>query len=494
MALQFSRYSWVPSTVTRSEGGRQDEQDMEMKAVAPPSLIVNDPSKEAAADAMAVASQQVSSADLPSFIAQRTGTNAGGIHLHADEAAHDANISLRSRAFTRGNHIYFGMGQYQPGTKVGNMLLAHEMTHVAQQQQSGQTAIQKDSITMEPLNIRTGMPGNLDKLTGDNADTSGVSIAHGDTALIEQSSVSAETLLPWTSANAWNSEEIAGTLGQYDRIPGTDSDALRCVQTVGLMSHVIMGPAAVSQYLSSMSLQGMLANQSARGNTALAVIDFVQGQVGSGKATYGHLYWVIEAIHDLFYKDDTGTPEGEIRGQVIPGFDMSAGMTNMDTWCKNPSELMAEANKLNKGEQLMLNTWSVSFNSTFDVALGEKGATTNRLTYNVVNDKGKFVRSSTINRIDTKTKPDPTKKNKDRDSISGHQMLIYKDAATGEVKMYEPELAAGGAHLFNLTKDSSVLQGMLFHDQPAFELYNYVQLLGKITPVTSLKGFGGQIK
>ena len=490
MSLQFSRYSWVPPTVTRSESDRQDQPDIEPKAIRPPALFVNDPTKEAAADAMAAASQQAGSVDLPSFIAQRTGTKPGKIHLHTDEAAHKANISLRSRAFTRGNHIYFGMGQYQPGTPAGNMLLAHEMTHVAQQQQSGQIAIQKDSITMEPLTIRTGMPGNLDKLAGDNADTSGVSVAHGDTALIEQSSVYAETLLPWKSANAWNGEEIAGKLGQYDRIPGTDSDALRCVQTVGLISHIIMGPAAVSQYLGSMALQGMLVNQSVRGKTALAVIDYVQGRIDGGKATYGNLYWVIEAIHDLFYKDDTGTPEGEIRGQVVPGFDMSASMTNMDTWCKNPSELMAEANKLNKGEQLMLNTWSVSFNSTFDVALGEKGATTNRLTYNVVNDKGKFVRSTTINRIDTKTKPDPTKKNKDRDSISGHQMLIYKDAATGEVKMYEPELAAGGAHLFNLTKDSSPLQAMLFHDQPAFELYNYVQLLGKIIPASPVKGFG----
>lgn len=490
MSLQFSRYSWVPPTITRSESDHQDQPDMEPKAIAPPSLLVNDPSKEAAANAVAVASQQVNSADLPSFIAQHTGTKPLGIHLHTDEAAHNANISLRSRAFTQGNHIYFAMGQYQPGTKAGNMLLAHEMMHVAQQQQVGQTAIQKNRITMEPLTISTDMPGNLDKLAGENADTSCVSIAHGDTTLIEQSSVAAETLLPWISANAWNGEEIAGKLGQYDRIPGTDSDALRCVQTVGLMSHIIMGPASVSQYLGSMALQGILANQSARGKTALAVIDFVQGRIDVGKATYGNLYWVIEAIHDLFYKDDTGTPEGEIRGQVVPGFDMSAGMTNMDTWCKSPSELMAVANKLNKGEQLMLNTWSVSFNSTFDVALGEKGAATNRLIYNEVNDKGKFIRSTTINRIDTKTKPDPTKKNKDRDSISGHQMLINKDAATGEVKMYEPELAAGGAHLFNLTKDSSVLQGMLFHDQPAFELYNYVQLLGKITPVTSLKGFG----
>jgi hypothetical protein len=167
-----------------------------------------------------------------------------------------------------------------------------------------------------------------------------------------------------------------------------------------------------------------------------------------------------------------------------------AKMTKMNVFCNTPEALLTEANKLYKGEQLMLNTWGISFNSTFDMALDDKGAATNKLTFDVTDDKGKFVKRANINRFDTKTKPDPKKHDRNRDSISGHQMLIFKDAATGDVKMYEPELAANGQHLFNLTKDASMLPAMLFNDQPAFELYHYVQIMGKIVPKTATAGFG----
>jgi hypothetical protein len=65
--------------------------------------------------------------------------------------------------------------------------------------------------------------------------------------------------------------------------------------------------------------------------------------------------------------------------------------------------------------------------------------------------------------------------------MGGHQMLIYRDVATGHLMMYEPELTASGNHLFDITNDPSPLAG-LFSEQPAFELYQYVQLLGKVTP------------
>jgi len=61
------------------------------------------------------------------------GADLGGVRIHKDpDAAHAAN-DINARAFTVGQDVYFGAGQHEPGTKRGNHLLAHELTHTLQQ-------------------------------------------------------------------------------------------------------------------------------------------------------------------------------------------------------------------------------------------------------------------------------------------------------------------------------------------------------------------------
>jgi hypothetical protein len=55
------------------------------------------------------------------------------VRLHSDTLAERSAHELNARAYTVGNHIVFGLGQYMPGTHDGRRLLAHELTHVAQQ-------------------------------------------------------------------------------------------------------------------------------------------------------------------------------------------------------------------------------------------------------------------------------------------------------------------------------------------------------------------------
>jgi hypothetical protein len=61
------------------------------------------------------------------------GENLGHVMVHADQKAAASAQSVNARAYTVGNHIVFGAGQYQPGTPLGDVLLAHEAAHVAQQ-------------------------------------------------------------------------------------------------------------------------------------------------------------------------------------------------------------------------------------------------------------------------------------------------------------------------------------------------------------------------
>lgn len=54
------------------------------------------------------------------------------IKVHADRPAADAATALGARAFTSGNDIVFGAGEYRPHTQDGRYVLAHELRHVVQ--------------------------------------------------------------------------------------------------------------------------------------------------------------------------------------------------------------------------------------------------------------------------------------------------------------------------------------------------------------------------
>lgn len=55
------------------------------------------------------------------------------VRVHTGAAAATASRSVDAAAFTLGNHIVFGSGQYAPDTAAGRQLIAHELTHVVQQ-------------------------------------------------------------------------------------------------------------------------------------------------------------------------------------------------------------------------------------------------------------------------------------------------------------------------------------------------------------------------
>jgi hypothetical protein len=55
------------------------------------------------------------------------------VRIHADSTAAKLASSLDARAFTLGDNIIFGPGQYDPNSIEGKKLLAHELTHVVQQ-------------------------------------------------------------------------------------------------------------------------------------------------------------------------------------------------------------------------------------------------------------------------------------------------------------------------------------------------------------------------
>jgi hypothetical protein len=64
----------------------------------------------------------------------RFGQDFSQVKVHTDEQAAVSAQAVSARAYTVGRDVVFGAGQYAPGTSEGQRLLAHELTHVVQQE------------------------------------------------------------------------------------------------------------------------------------------------------------------------------------------------------------------------------------------------------------------------------------------------------------------------------------------------------------------------
>lgn len=84
-------------------------------------------------------------ASAKGFMESRFGYNFSSVKIHTDESAARSANSVNARAYTIGNDVVFGEGQYRPNTQEGRMLLAHELTHVVQQNtMTSAMSIQRD--------------------------------------------------------------------------------------------------------------------------------------------------------------------------------------------------------------------------------------------------------------------------------------------------------------------------------------------------------------
>lgn len=111
--------------------------------VSPPALQRADPVRGPAL-APPTRSQQTASQPpasggepLPEAVRQdmesRFGADFSAVRIHRDARAAQASNALNAAAFTVGNQIHFGAGQFNPASSEGRELIAHELTHTIQQ-------------------------------------------------------------------------------------------------------------------------------------------------------------------------------------------------------------------------------------------------------------------------------------------------------------------------------------------------------------------------
>ncbi len=105
-----------------------------------------------------------SGAPLPQSLAhdysQGLGADLAGVRVHTDDDAADAAEALSARAFTQGQDIFFARGAWDPGSKEGAHLLAHEVAHTVQQSGSAPATQTK---------LEVSMPGDALEVEADRA-------------------------------------------------------------------------------------------------------------------------------------------------------------------------------------------------------------------------------------------------------------------------------------------------------------------------------------
>jgi hypothetical protein len=83
------------------------------------------------------------------------GADLSQVRVHTDGSSHQLNAALQARAFTTGQDVFFRQGAYDPGSHQGQELIAHELTHVMQQNQTGQSSLKRQNRnTANPASVQ----------------------------------------------------------------------------------------------------------------------------------------------------------------------------------------------------------------------------------------------------------------------------------------------------------------------------------------------------
>ena len=110
------------------------------------------------------------------FFEPRFGQDFSNVRVHTDSSAAQTAKEVQAKAFTVGNDVVFGSGQYSPGNETGKRLLAHELTHVVQQKSSLSTyssggksrndAVRPSQSAAPVMQLQRKPQSSTEKLTG----------------------------------------------------------------------------------------------------------------------------------------------------------------------------------------------------------------------------------------------------------------------------------------------------------------------------------------
>lgn len=137
-------------------GGTCPECEEELQAKSAPGQTPTvTPPVQAQIDALRGGGQPLDPATR-AFMESRFDSAFGAVRVHTNAQAAESARALKARAYTVGQDVVFGAGQYASGSNDGRRLLAHELTHVVQQGGATARPTPSEESSPSPASDRTG--------------------------------------------------------------------------------------------------------------------------------------------------------------------------------------------------------------------------------------------------------------------------------------------------------------------------------------------------
>ena len=133
------------------------------------------------------------------YFEPRFGIDFSQVRVHTDARAASTAKAVNARAFTIGRDVVFGVGEYSPTTTSGRKLLAHELTHVLQQERRRQPEDGVKMMRQEDVPSTEDLNAEIIELKSRLADLRKREVREGvnldETIQVEELLASKETLL-----------------------------------------------------------------------------------------------------------------------------------------------------------------------------------------------------------------------------------------------------------------------------------------------------------
>lgn len=144
----------INSDVAKVQRQEETEEKEELVRAKRKSGLISDiaPATTISSSGLQGSSGQPLSESARKYFERRFGYDLNSVRILTDTPANNSAKYLNARAYTIGNDVVFGKGQYAPESATGKELLAHELTHVIQQRSGNSMAFFRSNPSIREQN------------------------------------------------------------------------------------------------------------------------------------------------------------------------------------------------------------------------------------------------------------------------------------------------------------------------------------------------------
>jgi hypothetical protein len=208
------------------------------------------------------------------YMEPRFGYDFSNVRVFTDESAARSARSIDALSYTVGTDIAFASGQYSPNTLRGRQLLAHELTHVAQQSRAcsdqGLTIAPSDSPAEREADAAAASVASGGALTGP-VSTAGATVQRQAAGIIAAgvgvaaAAAAAEVLLsdarPLTAQEITEAKKVFGASLKYDEVRIAESTVMGFGNIARTPYNTIYLPPGTQKELSFANLMPWLIHE-----------------------------------------------------------------------------------------------------------------------------------------------------------------------------------------------------------------------------------------